>query len=280
MVWANRPSTTDVPDLVDLRLQQPNPARIYDYLLGGKDHYGLDRQAADVLLQAAPDLLTTARAGRDFMCRAVRYLAADLGIRQFLDLGAGIPSAPNLHEVVQAVTPDARVVYVDNDLVVLSHARALFTSTTDGTVACLDADLLRPETILSSSPLQATFDPGQPLAITMFAVLHVVADDRRAGRIVARLLDPWPAGSAVAVSTLTRDYAPQQAAQLGHACRRLGLTAAQRSRSEVSHILSGLRCVSPGVVPVHRWRPDPDEPPVRDDQMLLCGGVAIKSDQQ
>src|SRR5688572_19353551 len=177
---------------VDLHTDRPHPARVYDYLLGGKDNFEADRIAAEQGLKANPDGRIPPRENRAFLGRAVRYLAAEAGIRQFLDIGTGIPTAPNVHQVAQSVAPDARIVYVDNDPMVLTHARALLTGDPAGRTEYIDSDLHDIDAILGSPTLRSTIDLDQPVALLLIAVMHLVGDDDDPYGIVTRLLDALP----------------------------------------------------------------------------------------
>jgi hypothetical protein len=240
-------------------------ARVYNYLLGGKDHFAADRDAADQMIAALPNVLPASRMNRDFLARAVRYLVTERGIRQFLDIGTGIPSAGNTHEVAQAIAPQARVVYVDNDPVVLAHARALLTGTPEGPVAYLEADLREPEKILGTAA--RTLDFSQPVALMMLMVLHMIPDADDPHGIVDRLLNALPQGSYLALSHPPSDVLAGSVAKVQQRLNeRLGpgqsMTA--RSQDEVARFFRGLELVAPGVVQVHQWRPDgpvdPDAP--------------------
>jgi hypothetical protein len=234
-----------------------NQARIYDYLLGGKDNYEADRAAVDAVLKIAPELAFTARENRAFLGRAVRYLAADVGIRQFLDIGTGIPTAGNTHQVAQAVAPESRVVYVDYDPIVLAHARALLTSHEAGATEYIDADLRDTGTILSQAARLLDFT--QPVAVTMLMLLHVIPDSDGPQAIVAKVMEAMPSGSYLALSHLGSDLLDQEAKQgFDNIVRR---SAQQqyigRSRAEMMRFFAGLDLVEPGLVRVEEWNPDP-----------------------
>ncbi|GIH20835.1 SAM-dependent methyltransferase [Rugosimonospora africana] len=260
---------------VDLRTHIPHPARIYDYLLGGKDNFQADRDAANRIVEDWPTLPVSMRANRDFMSRVAHYMAADLGMRQFLDVGTGLPTPPNLHEIVQDVTPDARVVYADNDPIVLVHARALLTGTPAGRTAYIDADLRDPGKILGSAELTDTLDLTQPVAVSLLAILHYVLDDQEAQRIINTLLEPLAPGSVLALSTATTDTAPETSQGVAVANAQ-GITSKARTRAEVEALFTGLALVDPGVALVHRWRPNPQAGTLDDTQVQMYGGVAIK----
>ncbi|WP_230203329.1 SAM-dependent methyltransferase [Parafrankia discariae] len=234
----------------------PHSARIYDYFLDGKDHFVADREAAEAALKVFPHVAEAARANRRFLHRVVRYLAREAGVTQFLDVGTGIPTSPNLHEVAQGVRPEAAVVYVDNDPLVLAHARALLTSSPQGRTAYLDCDLLAPERILASAEVRATLDLSRPVALTLIAVLHFVPDESDPLGVVRRLLEALPSGSYLALSQVTADFDAEAIGQLAETYRDRGIAAAPRSRAEVARFVEGLELVEPGIVAAHRWRPD------------------------
>lgn len=261
----------------DLRTDQPHSARIYDYLLGGKDNFEADRRAADAIIANLPNLPVSMRANRRFMTRAVGCLAADLGIRQFLDVGTGLPTPPNLHQVVQGIDPSCRVVYVDNDPIVLVHARALLTSAPHGKTSYVDADLHRPEAILDAAELRETLDFSRPIALTLFAVLQHVLDEEHARRVVATLTEPLMEGSALAISAVTNDSAPEDGPRAVAAYNSSGVPVKARDKAAVEALFNGWDLLDPGVTLVHRWRPDANDQKVRDEQVYMYGGVAIKS---
>jgi S-adenosyl methyltransferase len=230
-------------------------ARVYGYWLGCKDHYPADRKAAEGVAAHRPQVVAGARANRAFLARAVRYLAGQRGVRQFLDIGPGLPAPDNTHEVAQAIAPDSRVVYVDNDPMVLAHARALLTSTREGVCEYLDGDVRDPEAILKAAA--QTLDFTRPTAVILAAVLHFLADADDPAGVVATLAAALAPGSFVAISHLTADLAPEAVSSGVAAYNALvpaGITA--RSHAEVTGLLGGLPLVAPGVVPVSEWRPD------------------------
>jgi hypothetical protein len=216
------------------------------------------------------------RANRRFMARAAHYLAAQRGLRQFLDVGTGLPTTPNLHQVVQEVDPAARVVYVDNDPIVLVHARALLTSTPEGKTAYVDADLRQPDGILDAPPLRQTLDLSRPVALTLFAILQHVVDEDQAHHIVATLTEPLVPGSALAISVVTNDSAPTEGPRAVAAYNASGVPVKARHRPEVEALFHGWELIEPGVTLVHRWHPGTDDEALRDDQVYMYGGVAIK----
>jgi hypothetical protein len=247
-------------------------ARIYDYWLGGKDNFAADRKAAEQAIAAYPGVATGARANRQFLARAVRHLAADAGIRQFLDIGTGIPTANNTHEVAQAVAPESRVVYVDYDPVVLLHARTLLASHHEGSVDYLDADLRDIDQILERA--SRTLDFSQPVAIMLIAILHAIEDDDNPYQIVARLIDAVPPGSYLTLSHVASDI---DAAQIAEATARLNQLSRQRftlrGHAQVERFFDGLELQEPGVVRVEQWRASELETRYRS---AMWGGMGRK----
>jgi S-adenosyl methyltransferase len=241
----------------DFDISVPHIARVYDYWLGGKDNFAADRELGERTLAAYPNLVFSVRANRAFLARAVRFLAAEAGIRQFLDIGTGIPTADNTHEVAQRVAPECRIVYVDNDPIVLSHARALLTSKPEGACAYLDADLRDPDKILAAAA--DTLDFGQPVAVMLVAVMHFVGDDAEAAEIVKRLTAACAPGSYVAISHAASDIDTDQQTEM---VRRLNQSVAEkatlRDRAGVTRLFDGLDLVAPGVVRTAEWRPVSD----------------------
>jgi O-methyltransferase involved in polyketide biosynthesis len=249
-------------------------------VLGGKDNFAVDRDMAEQIRQIFPQLFDIARADRAFLGRGIRYMAGEAGVRQFLDIGTGLPSADNTHEVAQRVAPESRVVYVDNDPVVLLHARTLLTSTPPGVTDYIQADLREPDTILAGAA--ATLDFAQPVAITLLGILHFVGDSDEAYRIVDRLLDAVPPGSYLALTHATLDPSlgdePTIAAnaamnQMWNESSPTPITP--RGKEEVARFFRGLELVEPGLVSMSRWRPEPSRwgEPV---DVMGFGGVARK----
>jgi len=245
-----------------LDISVAHQARMYDYMLGGKDNFAADRAAVEEWLKINPKMVFSARANRAFLGRAVRYLAGEAGIRQFLDIGTGIPTASNTHQVAQAIAPESRVVYVDNDPIVLSHARALLTSHPSGTTDYIDADLRDTGTILSRAT--ESLDFTKPVAVTLLAILHVIADSDDPDAIVATLMDPLPPGSYLAVSHAgwdlrSRDTRQDEVKDLAQ--RMVQQQPAFRGREQVARFFAGTDLVEPGLVRVEEWRPDlrPDD---------------------
>jgi hypothetical protein len=263
---------------LDLHTDRPHPARVYDYLLGGKDNFAADREAAQKGLQANPDSRIPPRENRLFLRRAVRFLA-EQGIDQFLDIGTGIPSAPNVHHVAQEITPTARIVYVDNDPIVLAHARALLTSHPSGRTDYIDADLRDVETILRSKALTDTLDLNRPVGLLLIAILHFIGDEHDPWTIVQRLLEALPPGSYLALSHLTGDFRPEAWEQVAEVYRKQGVTMKVRARPEIERFFTGLDLVDPGLQILPAWRPDlgdPTDPAPSDGQVSVYGGVASK----
>jgi O-methyltransferase involved in polyketide biosynthesis len=232
-----------------------HPARVYDYWLGGKDNFEADRIAGEQTIAAYPAIRASARANRAFLVRSVRYLVDERGIRQFLDLGTGLPTASNTHEVAQSVAPESRIVYVDNDPLVLSHARALLTSSPQGVTAYLDSDVRDTDYLLEQAA--DTLDFRQPIAIMLLAILHYIPDLDEAQRIVARLVDAVPSGSYLVISHAASDIDPVAMAEM---IRRMNEHLAEgnhvgRTRDVVGEFFKGTDLAEPGVVKVTEWRP-------------------------
>jgi hypothetical protein len=260
----------------DINTDVAHPARVYDYWLGGKDNFPADRALAEMMIQAIPNMRGLAAANRAFLRRAVRYLAAEAGVRQFLDIGTGIPTSPNVHEVAQEAAPGARVVYVDNDPIVLAHARALLTSQDAGETAFIMADLRQPKSILDHPTLAATLDLSQPVAVMLVAVLMYFrdTDDPNPFEMVATVMEPMPSGSYLAVTHPTPDFNPEETAQAVAAAEAAGITLVPRPQAEIARFFSGLDVVDPGVTPVLSWRPD--EPPADPRSAYYWAGIARK----
>jgi hypothetical protein len=249
----------------------PHASRMYDYLLGGKDNFAVDREAAEELVAIAPATRRAVRENRAFHGRAVRYLAGEAGVRQFLDIGTGIPTADNTHEVAQRVAADSRIVYVDNDPVVLAHARALLTSAHAGTVSYMNADLRDPETILEAARRQLDF--GEPVAIMLVLILHLIPDSDDPWRIVGRLVGAVPPGSYLVVSHPPTDMDAEASAAVARRVNQRMLTTpmTRRARAEVGRFFDGLDLLPPGLVPQNRWRPD--RPLPDDEPDVACYGA-------
>lgn len=275
---SSSPSPAEPDDEVPLfDTSVAHPARIYDYWLGGKDNYAADRAAGDRVIEVrGTDVLYGVRANRRFLGRAVRYLVKEEGIRQFLDIGTGLPSANNTHEVAQAAAPDARVVYVDNDPIVLAHARALLTSAPQGRTDYISADLREVDKILHAA--KQTLDWDRPVALMFLMTLQYIPDAEDPHAIVRRYTEALPPGSFLVVSDTTLENNDQA---LSESVRRMNesmagrVTQTRRSNAEVARFFEGLELVEPGVTSPHRWRPDPDEPNQQNDAPARCGVARI-----
>ena len=250
----------------------PHPARIYNVWLGGKDGLAADRKAAAEVAACHPQVVAGARANRAFLARSVRHLAGERGIRQFLDIGPGLPAPGNSHDVAQAIAPESKIVYVDNDPLVLTHARALMNSSREGVCEVVDADLRDPETIVKEAA--RTLDFSRPVAVLLVAILHFLTDEDDPAGVVASLADVLAPGSFVAVSHLTADFAPEQVGAGVATYNNLvpaGITA--RTHHEVTALLGRLALMAPGVVPVSEWRLD--HAPVHGVSADMYAGLAI-----
>ena len=253
----------------------PQSARVYDYWLGGKDNFPADRAMGDAIAEQVPSIRTQMRAQRAFLGRAVRWLAAEAGVRQFLDIGTGIPGAGNVHEVAQAIAPESRVLYVDNDPIVLAHARALVPGTHTGTVEFILADLREPEAILADPAVAKTLDLGRPVGLVLVGIMHHLRDADDPHRIVATLVDALTSGSYLVLSQSTPDFDPEAMAGLAAVSERGGIPNVPRSLADTEPFFAGLELVEPGLVPLAAWRPDPgtDQDPY---SVYAYGGVARK----
>ncbi|HEV3013934.1 MAG TPA: SAM-dependent methyltransferase [Actinomycetota bacterium] len=265
--------TQQVPPEINTNV--PQSARVYDYWLGGKDHFPADRALGDAIAGALPTIRTQVRAQRAFLGRAVRYLTRDAGIRQYLDIGTGIPSAGNVHDVAQELAPESRVLYVDNDPIVLAHARALMAGTAEGPVAFIQADLRQPEAILSDPTVAGTLDLAQPVGLVLIGVMHHLRDDDDPRRIVATLVDALAPGSYLVLSQSTPDFNPDAMRALAAASEQGGIPNVPRSLADTEPFFAGLELVEPGLVPMATWRPDPGAE--QDPRSVYAyGGVARK----
>ncbi|GAA0359230.1 SAM-dependent methyltransferase [Microbispora corallina] len=255
-----------------LDVTRPNVARMYDYYLGGKNHFPADRAAAEKVIELSRGHVREAvRENRAFLGRAVLHLAGECGIRRFVDLGAGLPTQGNVHEIALAAAPDARVVYVDNDPVVAVHGRALLAG--DPRVEFLEADLRRPGDVLAALP--ADFGPGdEPVALLMLACLHFVSDEEDPAGIVAQYRDALPPGSHIVVSHVTSDPLPAVMAAAGGVYGAANAPFDARPREAIARFFDGFELVEPGLVQLHEWRPDPHTPPLRTAFLPVLGGVA------
>ncbi len=236
----------------------------------GNDHFAADRAVAEQVAAAYPDIRAAVRAQRAFLARAVYFLVTEAGIRQFLDIGTGLPSADNTHQVAQKAAPQSRVVYVDNDPIVLAHARALLTSSPEGATAYIDADLRDTGTILERAA--GVLDFGQPVAVMLLGILQGIPDREEPGAIVARLMDAVPPGSYLAISQIASDVVADEVAEgVQRYNEQAAVPVAARTHAEVCRFFAGLELVKPGVVPVQRWRPGAEDPGTGRDLAIYAG---------
>ncbi|WP_249998825.1 SAM-dependent methyltransferase [Actinoplanes sp. M2I2] len=250
----------------------PHSARLWNYWLGGTDNFAADREAGDVIAGILPSIVTLAREDRKFLRRSVRHLVGDLGIRQILDIGAGLPTAANTHEVAQAVAPESKVVYVDNDPLVLVHARALLDGAPEGRTEYVQADLADPGSILRAAA--GILDFTRPVAVTLLGILHFLRDDEAALNAVRTLVDAVPAGSCLVIAHGCDDINTAEAGRIVDFWNERGTPKIKyRSAEQIGRFFTGLRLLEPGVVPCNRWRPDGETGDVDVNQ--FCG-VAIK----
>ncbi|WP_228001007.1 SAM-dependent methyltransferase [Nocardia australiensis] len=254
---------------------KPHPARRYDYWLGGKDNFPADRESADIVAEAFPSIRLAAMENRNFLRRAVTALASEMGIRQFLDIGAGLPTAGNVHEIAQDIVPESRIVYVDNDPIVLAHARDLLDSGPEGATAYIDADLREPERIRTHPDLLATLDLTKPVALILVAVLHFITDDDQPYALVRQLCEALPSGSYLVMTHATGDYlTPEDLAEAIERDRRSGIPFQLRSAAEFAEFFTGLDLVPPEISSVIDWRPGVWRAHPRAEAVSMLGAVA------
>lgn len=266
---------SEIPPEIDT--SRPHPARVYDYALGGKNHFAADREAAEKGLAQNPTGRIQARENRAFLGRAVRYLAAEAGVRQFLDIGTGLPTTNNVHEVAQAIDPSCRVVYVDNDPMVLAHARALLASSPEGRTAYISADLRDPEAILSDPATREVLDFSQPIALMLVAILHFIPDDEKPGEIIRTLLDALPVGSYLVASHATAEHNPGGMTAVRRVYRESRISLQYRDADEFARLVfPNLDLVPPGVELVSEWRPEDPGPRPLPSEVGCYGAVARK----
>ena len=246
----------------------PHSARVWNYWLGGKDYYPVDRVVGDQVMAMFPDITRLARADRAFLGRAVRYLAGDVGVRQFLDIGTGLPTANNTHQVAQAIAPESRIVYVDNDPLVLVHARALLTSTPEGACDYIDADLRETGKILAQAA--KTLDFTQPVALMMLGIVGQIPDADQPQSIIKQLMDPMPSGSYLALSDGV-DTSETFAEAVRHYNESSANTYHPRSPGQLASFFDGLELIEPGVVELSRWRPEATPFPGAGEVPGMCG---------
>ncbi|WP_062352098.1 SAM-dependent methyltransferase [Herbidospora yilanensis] len=273
-------SAGDAPPITRIDPTIPHPARVYDYLLGGKDHFAADREAGEQLIKLSPGTREGVRAHRAFLSRAVRHLATEAGISQFLDIGTGIPTQGNTHEIAQAVNPAARVVYVDNDPIVLVHGRALLTSSDEGLTTVIEADLRDPGHILSHPEVGRVLDFSKPVGVIMAGVLHFITEGDKPGELVERYKAAVPSGSHLLLSHITLDFAPQvEKDEFTKPYDKGPASMVPRTHAQVTSFFDGWTLLPPGVVEVVTWRPDEDEyqaPIPGGGHAWAYGGVAAK----
>ncbi|MFI0408145.1 SAM-dependent methyltransferase [Actinomadura sp. 3N508] len=262
-------TTDDTGRPTHMDMDRPLSARVWDYWLGGKDHYEVDRQAGERVAQQVPGIVAAARTDRLFLGRCVRHLAGEEGIRQFLDIGTGLPTVDNTHEIAQRVAPESRVVYVDNDPLVLVHARALLTSAPGGATDYIDADVRDPERVLAGAA--ATLDFGRPVGLMMLALLHLITDDDEVRSILARLVGALAPGSFVALSHACLDVDVTRTAMSAWNGSGTPHPIKARTGKEIEALFDGLELLEPGVVSCSRWRPEPNPWGEPQETMTFCG---------
>lgn len=264
----------------EIDTSRPHSARMYDYYLGGKDWYPVDEEAAERVLEVCPQIRRTAETNRSFMHRATRTLAAEHGVRQFVDIGTGIPTSPNLHQVAQEAAPDARVVYADHDATVLEYAHVLMRSSAEGRTAYINADV-REDAILDSPRLREVIDLDEPVALSLVALLHFVPDDRKPYEIVRGMVDRLAPGSFLVLSHCTNDFDAVSWQGVKKVYDAGGTTVQFRSKDEVERFFDGMELLDPRVTVAHDWRPDsPVEATGEEAELLrsaaLYAGVGRK----
>jgi hypothetical protein len=262
---------TDLFGPARIDTSKPHHARVYDYILGGKDNFAADREAAEQVLAVAPDSRLLVRAQRAFLVRVVRFIA-ESGIRQFIDLGTGIPTSPNVHEVARKVDPAAPVVYVDFDPMVVAHAQARL-ATQDGVIA-IQRDIREPEVVLADPELQALIDFDQPVAVLFLAILHDITDEQDPGGIVARVRERMVPGSYIAIEQFASDSDPEARASLEEVYSETPWPITFRSRDHIARFFDGFELLPPGVVDVEQWRPERE--PTPPTALKVVGGVGRK----
>lgn len=250
---------------------------MYDYYLGGNTNYAVDREAAQAAIRVFPAIEVGARVNRAYMHRAAHYLARQ-GVRQFIDVGTGIPTVPNLHQVVQEVTPQATIVYADNDPIVLVYADELLDTAPEGRTCYVEADATQPDRMLAAIEATGVVDFSRPVALSLHALLHFVTDEQDPYRIVSQLLEPLASGSYLSLTHCTGDFEPEAWAAIVDTYRQRGTPAQVRTRAEVLRFFDQLQLVDPGLVVAHRWHPEPGSDPdlVPDGQVSLYAAIGRK----
>ncbi|GHB72114.1 hypothetical protein GCM10010331_70290 [Streptomyces xanthochromogenes] len=264
-------------DDLDLRQDRAHSARMYDYYLGGKTNYAVDREAALQVMKVFPAIETVARVNRAYMQRAMRYLAQQ-GVRQFIDVGTGIPTAPNLHDVVQAVEPASRVVYADNDPIVLVYADELLAGSPQGRTSYVHADATRPKQVLDAVREEGILDLSQPVGLSLHALLHFVPDDQEPYRVVGEFMEQLPSGSYLSLTHCTGDFDPAAWNAIIDTYIQRGTPAQVRDRKSVLRFFDQLDLVDPGVVLAHQWKPEAGSGPgiLTDRLVSLYAGIGRK----
>lgn len=253
----------------EIRTDFPHPARVYDYWLGGKDNFAVDRETAEAVAKVVPEIIDTARGNREFLARAVRFLAEN-GIRQFLDVGAGLPTSPNVHEVALSVDPESRAVYVDNDPIVFLHAEALMAK--GRTTSVVRADLRDVDVVLGQAG--ELLDFGQPVALMFVGVLHHLLDEENPAGIVDRYLAALAPGSYLVLSHGTDEFGPEKMRANSEIASRSGAVFIPRGRAAIERMFNGRKLVDPGLVLASYWRPEGGEPAPNADRVWAYAGVA------
>jgi SAM-dependent methyltransferase len=266
--------TQQVP--LELNTNVAQSARVYDYWLGGKDNFPADQAVAEAIAEQVPTIRAQVREQRAFLGRTVRYLVGEAGIRQFLDIGTGIPSAGNVHNVAQELAPESRVLYVDNDPIVLAHARALRPGTPQGRVAYIQADLRQPETILGDPAVARTLDLARPVGLVLIGIMHHLRDEDDPRGIVATLVGALASGSYLVLSQTTPDFDPEAMRGLAAVSEQGGIANVPRTLADTQPFFTGLEMVEPGLVPILAWRPDPGLPKRDPHSVYVYGGIARK----
>ncbi|MFF7857819.1 SAM-dependent methyltransferase [Streptomyces sp. NPDC007904] len=268
--------TGNGPVAARIDTSRPHPARVYDWFLGGKDNYPVDEELGRRIMSLDGTARHVARTNRWFMQRVTRWLAGEAGVRQYLDIGTGIPTAPNLHQIAQGIAPESRVVYTDNDPIVLKHAEALLRSTPEGVTAYVQADVRRPDRILEQA--REDLDFTRPVALSLVALTHFLGDEDDPVALVARLVDALPSGSYLVLSQLTADFDPDAVRRGVEMYRAGGVTLAPRTREEIARFFTGLDLVEPGLVQLTDWHPELAVGETADDGAVisLYGAVARK----
>jgi S-adenosyl methyltransferase len=258
-----------------LDITVPNVARIYDYFLGGKDSFEADRRAAAEIEESIPESAQACRQNRDFLKRVVRCLAAEAGIRQFIDVGSGLPTADNVHQIAKAIDPEARIVYVDYDPVVFRHAQVMLEEKSKGVVVA-DGDLRNPQGIIGNNLVREIIDFSQPVAILMFAILHFVTDAERPGEFLGQFRDVMAPGSWLALSHITdEEVGDKDSRAVQRVYQSASAPVVPRSRAQVIPFFDGLEIASPGLVDINDW-PQPSPGTAPSTRRLFYGGIAMK----